>query len=131
MSWLKPVASRSDNNPHASVVAFLEQEGFIGRVVLETLNGLDFCHCLYDDFALEEDEPLLAFMNPDEYLGYAKRIVAELKQVEERWWTDIQVLEAAVRAGFHSEQLARGFIREEDLVQIARQVIQQYTGGQG
>ncbi len=115
MNWLNPknIDGRKIDYPQRAVDSFIQEEGEIGRLVLNIFNQENPLNC-YDETI------------PDEYLGYVKRIIKKLKPFLTRPQTlSFDIVYSCVRDGFHSEQVEKEFVTEDKIKYIAENIFQQ------
>lgn len=109
MSWLKPEnIPPSDYDPHKVVEAMVEKHGKLSRAILSAFNEIDPLHVFYGD-------------NVDEYHGYAERFMTQLGDKDLNALTEPEVVDL-VRKSFHADQIAKGFVQEYDIVNIAKEI---------
>ena len=114
MSWLTQGGFKSCYDPHQKVQDFLSEYSKLGRIVLDAFNAVDPLHCYYGDDC-----------NPDEYLGYAKRFISRLcDAICEGSFNDPLEYVSLVEGSFHPGQREEGFLDQDDIYQIAVQIVE-------
>lgn len=104
-------------DPRSSVAAFISKRGEAGHTVLLTWNAVDPLRCYYG-----EDS------NPDEYLGYAERFIAEIERsvialnnpVKQTAWDTL--IRECVRRAFYPTQIAEGWVEIAAIERIAEAI---------
>lgn len=83
--------------------------GVVSEMVLAAFTQTDPLHVFYGE-------------NVDEYHGYAERFMQQLGDRDVNALTEPEVVEI-VRKSFHADQITKGFVQEDDIVNIAKRIV--------
>lgn len=101
-------------DPRVRVEAFRAETGTLGEIVLSTFNAIDPFHCYYGEDC-----------NPDEYLGYAERLIKALQRarVFQEELSEELVVEL-VRRAFYPSQVVNGWVKPDEIGMISWRVFE-------